>query len=89
MAAAAYGQDFAQGDPVLFHFGAHPVERLRPHQRRAVFDQRIGMGQDAVPGAVLRERLVEVQRFFIYDLAAVVVNHHHAQALGAGIESEK
>ena len=89
LAAAADGEDFAQRDAVLFHLGEQQVERLGPHQRRAVFDERIGIGQDAVLGSVLRQRLVKVQRFFVNHLAAVEVNDDRAQALGAGIESEK
>jgi hypothetical protein len=89
LAAAADGENLAKRDAVLFHLRENQVERLRPHQRRAVFDERVAVGQDAVPRAIMRQHVVEVQGLFVNHLARVEVNDDGAQALRAGIESEK
>ncbi|MNC85794.1 hypothetical protein D3C83_14080 [compost metagenome] len=39
----------------------HPVEPLGPHQRRCHADGRVSIRQYAMPGAVVRQRLVEVE----------------------------
>ena len=48
LAAAADGEDFAERDAVLFHLREQQVQRRGPQQRRAVFDERVAVGQHAV-----------------------------------------
>ena len=90
LAAAADGQDSAPAPRLsLFIWANKQVEGGGPEPRRTVLDQRVAVGQHAVAGFELRQRLVEVQGFFIDHLARVEVNDDSAQALCAGIQSEK
>ena len=89
LAAAADGQDIAQRHPVLFHARENQVQRLGPHQGRAMLHQRIPQGQHPVFRPVVRQRPVKVDRFFIDRPARAEIDDHRAEALRAGIQSEK
>ena len=89
LAAAADGENFAESDAIRLHGGENLVQRVGPEQRRTVLHQRVTMRQHAVLRFVTGQCAVEVQGFFVNHLARVEVNDDGAEALGAGIESEK
>ena len=87
LAAAADGDDLAHGHAVFLHLREQEIERRRPHERRTVLHQRIAVLQHAMPGLVLRQRLVIIHRFFVNHLMSVEIDDDRAQALSAGVES--
>ncbi len=89
LSATANGKDFAEWHAVLFHLREQHIERLSPHQRRTVNNERVVMAQRALSGAVVRQRLVEIQRLVINNAPRIVVDHLRRKTLRAGIESEK
>ena len=88
LAAAADGEDFAEGDAVFFHFSKHQIERVGPEQRGAVFDERVAVGEDAVPGFIFREGAVEIEGFFVNDFAGIKVNPCHKTTSREGVLSD-
>ena len=64
---AADGRDAADVEAARRDPAEHHVERFRPHHRRRHRHVGLRARQHAVPGAVVRQRLVEDQRRFVDD----------------------
>jgi hypothetical protein len=88
LAGAADAADGRQVDAGLPQVSQQEVQRLDPHQRIAVLDARVGVGEEAVGRLVLGQARPEGDAA-VDDLARVGVDKQGGQALRARIQSQK
>ena len=88
LAGAADAADRAEVDAGRAQLAQHEVQRLDPHQRIAVLDARVGVGEEAVRRVVLGQPRAE-RDAAVDDLARVGVDDQGGQALRARIQSQE
>jgi hypothetical protein len=88
LAGAADAPDVAQVDAGGAQIGQHQVQGLDPHQRIAVLDARVLVGEEAVGRLVAGQPRAE-RDAAVDDLTRVGVDDQRGQALRARIESQE
>ena len=80
--------DFRQRRMLFLQPGEQQIERGNPHQRVAMFDQRIGIFQKTVRTVVFRQVFAEIYIFRTYNFAGCGVNDLRFQTLRTAVQSQ-